>query len=117
MRRGRGDTDTLAMAAAEAVETRTATSRKGTGFVSAKGPRRCSQAARSPDKGRAHPPPRAVAMFGTVSAKLAAAFALVEIVAWSKASSATARAGAMLREGARVRHNKQRLLTGVSSRC
>jgi hypothetical protein len=56
-------------------------------------------------------------MFCAIPANLAASFALAGVAAWSKASSATARAGALLREGARVRHNKQRLLTRVSSRC
>lgn len=89
--------DTDAMAAAEAVETRKATSRKGTGSVSAKAHRR-----RSPGKAKPVRPRRAVAMFGRVSAKPVTSFTLVEAVAWSKASSVMVRAGALLREGARA---------------
>jgi hypothetical protein len=106
-----------AMAAAEAAGARTATSRKGKGSVSAKDPRRRFQAARSPDKGRAHPPPSRPRDVWRSPGHARRPFTLAEVAAWSKASSATARAGALLREGARVRHNKQRLLTRVSSRC
>jgi Phage integrase, N-terminal SAM-like domain len=71
---------------------------------------------RSPGKAKPVRRRRPDAMFCAIPANLAASFALAGVAAWSKASSATARGGALLREGAAY-PLKQRLLTRVSSRC